>query len=93
MNKDYLLLLAELTKCPVMDEEEIVKFYEKHYLDNKYLVTIVIEDIKAKKLVGNGKIVIEPKFTRGLSMVAHIEDIVVSSEYNGKGLGKRLLLV
>jgi glucosamine-phosphate N-acetyltransferase len=43
------------------------------------------------EIVASGTIIIEPKIIRGGKSVGHIEDIVVNSEYRGKGVVKEIL--
>lgn len=52
---------------------------------------IVIYDKSKKQIVGSGTLVIEQKFIRQQGKAGHIEDIVVSEQYRGKKLGKRLI--
>ena len=42
-------------------------------------------------IIASGTIIIEPKIIRGGKPVGHIEDIVISSSYRGKGLGQDIL--
>lgn len=49
--------------------------------------TIVIEDVKNKKIVGAGTILVERKFIHANGLVGHIEDIVTHSDYRGLRLG------
>lgn len=43
-------------------------------------------------IIGTGKLVFEPKFTHGLSYIAHVEDIVIDNNYKNQGLGKQLII-
>lgn len=56
---------------------------------------IVIEnnsiDISGSYLVGSSTIFIETKLIHNFGKVAHIEDVIVHSDFRGKGLGKLLL--
>ena len=52
---------------------------------------VVIEDLNENRVIGTGSLVIERKFTRELGICGHIEDIVVSENYRGKNLGRRLI--
>ena len=54
---------------------------------------VVIEDVNDHRVIGTGSIVIERKFTRDLGLCGHIEDIVVSPNYRGKNLGRRMIEV
>ena len=42
-------------------------------------------------VIGVGTIMIEQKIIHNFSKVGHIEDIVIDSNYNGRGYGKNLL--
>ena len=53
-------------------------------------IIYVLED--KNKLYASGTIIFEKKFIHNFSIYAHIEDIIVKKEYQGKGLGKILLL-
>jgi GNAT superfamily N-acetyltransferase len=44
------------------------------------------------KMIAVGTIFMERKFIHGLCLYGHIEDIAVSKEVQGKGLGKKLIL-
>ncbi|KAH7972446.1 hypothetical protein HPB52_012134 [Rhipicephalus sanguineus] len=52
-----------------------------------YYVT-VIEDADRGAVVASATLFTELKFIRGLATRGHIEDVVVSSEYRGRNLGK-----
>ena len=61
-------------------------------------ITFVIEDTNKSKgygctnyIVASASIFIEQKLIHNLGKVGHIEDIVVSSEYRGYGLGKLIV--
>lgn len=42
-------------------------------------------------IIATVTIFIEPKFIHNISMVGHIEDVVVCDKYRGHGLGKKLM--
>lgn len=44
------------------------------------------------KIIGAGTLLFEKKFIHNISLYAHIEDIIIKKEYQGKGYGKILLL-
>ena len=44
------------------------------------------------KIIGSGTLLYEKKFIHNISLYAHIEDIIIKKEYQGKGYGKTLLL-
>ncbi|KAI0049384.1 glucosamine 6-phosphate N-acetyltransferase [Auriscalpium vulgare] len=53
--------------------------------------TIVLLARDTDRVVAVGTVFLERKFTRGLSVVGHIEDIAVDPTVQGKGLGKRII--
>lgn len=58
-------------------------------LQESNTIIYVLED--NNKLYASGTIIFEKKFIHNFSIYAHIEDIIVKKEYQGKGLGKILL--
>lgn len=51
----------------------------------------IIVAVSNDKIVGTITILIEPKFIHDLSKVAHIEDVVVDSNYRMHGIGRLLM--
>ena len=43
------------------------------------------------QIIGSGTLLIEKKFIHQLGKVGHLEDIVISPDYQGQGLGKKLI--
>ena len=76
-----LELLKQLTISGNFDYEEI---FEKI---NSEIFVAKIEN----KVVGMASIFIEQKLLRFGGKVGHIEDVVVDSDFRGKGIGKKLL--
>jgi len=55
---------------------------------NQKIFVAILED----KVVASTTLIIEQKFIHDGGLVGHIEDVVVSKEYQGKGIGKELIL-
>ncbi|EJD45556.1 acyl-CoA N-acyltransferase [Auricularia subglabra TFB-10046 SS5] len=53
--------------------------------------TLVIVDRASDAVVATGTLFLERKFTRGLGLVGHIEDIAVDKSQQGKKLGLRVI--
>lgn len=86
--KKYFDLLSQLTSADNVD----FKDWEKRIQEikkNSYHHIFVIED--KGKIVASITLLIEMKISRKLSKVGHIEDVVVSNGYRGKGLAKDLI--
>ena len=85
MNLD---LLSELTVVKYFEFEA----FEKQLLKinkNPFHKIFVIED--KEQIIGSITILIELKFIRNLGNVCHIEDVVVSNDYRGKGIARKLI--
>merc|ERR1739845_216324 len=91
LNRDFLSLLGQMTSAPFVDSEKMAEEWETYYLNNPMIHIIALVELETNLIIGTGRILIEPKLTRGLSKVAHIEDIVISNQHGGKGLGKKLI--
>lgn len=87
---EYFALLKLLT---IIDPNCInQELFEKHLeliLSNPLHKIFIAKEFN--KIIGTITILIEPKFIRNCSLVAHIEDVVVDSEYRSNGVGKTLV--
>ena len=84
--KGYLELLKNLTE--VGNGDYLNRFNELETL-NPYVQIWILEE--NDKIIGTATLLLEPKFIHSCSKVGHIEDVVVDSSYQGKGLGKILI--
>ncbi|KAI5148948.1 glucosamine-phosphate N-acetyltransferase [Nematocida ausubeli] len=90
LNEKYFTLLSTLTEAPLPSKADIDKMYrymQKH--KDTYNVFVVVSP--EGSVVGSGTLLVEKKFIRALGCVGHIEDIVISNECQGKGLGRKLI--
>lgn len=58
---------------------------------HKIFVAIVQEGKNHGLIIGVTTLLVEPKFIFGGGRIGHIEDVAVRSEYQGKGVGFRLV--
>ena len=88
--EDFNLGFLELLNQLGTGTESLVTYeeFEKQF-DKTDNFTYVLE--MDKKIVASGSVLIEHKFRRGLSRIAHIEEIVVDTNYRGKGLARKIL--
>ena len=89
---EFLAVLNTLTN--VYNDEDELKFmiqnFKKYILElptNIHIFVVVVDSI----IIGSGTIIIEQKIIHGFGKVGHIEDIVISNEYQGQGLGRKLI--
>lgn len=89
----YLKLLEELSVAPILNDILFEDNLNKIGRMGKIIVGYVINSNNPHKIefVGSGTVIIEPKIIRGGKSVAHIEDIIVSSEWRGKKISQSIL--
>ena len=66
--------------------ETFVDLFHRHSHDNE---TYVIE--KDNMIIATGKIFFEYKYSRGGSICAHIEDVIVHPDHQNQKLGKKMV--
>jgi len=92
-SRDYLGLLAQLTKVGDISQVQFEKRFEQMQVcnaSNTYF-TFVIVDLNKNKIAGSITHVYEQKFFRNTGARGRIEDVVVHEDYRGKKLSKILL--
>jgi glucosamine-phosphate N-acetyltransferase len=86
----FLQVLNQLTKTNTsVSFEKFANYF--HDIDDSRNQTWVILDTESKRIVGTGKIVIEPKFHQNFANMGHIEDVVIDSEYRNHKLGQLII--
>ena len=92
IKQKYLTLLSELTIVIDLETDLFLQNVESIHQMGCILVKYVSSpELPDFDIIASGTIIIEPKIIRGGKSVGHIEDIVVKSEYRGKGLVKEIL--
>ncbi len=84
----FLESLDSLRKVSDINEEKAKKILEKIQSNPNHLIFVAIFD---SKVVGSTTLVIEPKFIHKGGLVGHIEDVVVTKEKQGLGIGEKLI--
>jgi glucosamine-phosphate N-acetyltransferase len=88
----YLDLLSQLTQVSMLDEETFITLTKDIFKIGSIIVCYKNNPLSPEfDIIASGTIIIEPKIIRGGKSVGHIEDIVTSSSYRGKGLGQDIL--
>jgi glucosamine-phosphate N-acetyltransferase len=86
--RGYLHLLSYLTHVGEVSQEGYITRFQEIQKLYPYLQIWVLEEPEKKKIIGSATLLLEPKFIHSCSKVGHIEDVVIDSRYQGKGLGK-----
>lgn len=84
----FLESLDTLKKASDLDKEKANEILKKIKSNPSHIIFVAILD---GKVVGSTTMLIEPKFIHNGGKVAHIEDVVVTKEYQGKGIGEKLI--
>jgi len=86
--KGFLESMDSLKLASNLDTERAKEIFEKISSNSNHFVYVAILD---GRVVGSTTMLIEPKFIHNGGNVAHIEDVVVSKDYQGKGIGEMLM--
>ncbi len=84
----FLESLDTLKKASDLGKEKANEILKKIKSNPSHVIFVAILD---SKVVGSTTMIIEPKFIHNGGKVAHIEDVVVTKEYQGKGIGEKLI--
>ncbi len=88
LEKGFLGSLDSLRKASDLDPGRAKEIFENIKSNPNHKIFVAIVD---EKVVGSTTLFIEPKFIHQGGLVGHIEDVVVSKEFQGKGIGEKLI--
>ena len=88
LEKGFLESLDFLRKASNIDKNMAKEILKKIKLNPNHIIHVAIDD---KKIVGSTTLFIEQKFIHDGGLVGHIEDVVVRKDYEGKGIGIKLV--
>ena len=83
--KGFLNTLDTLRETSNITEDKALEIFKNIKINPKHI--IVVAEIN-EKIVGSTTLLIEPKFIHQGGIVGHIEDVVVSKEFQGKKIGQ-----
>jgi len=89
-HKGYLELLQHLTLTGDIHISRFQQIFDRVKY-NPFHHIFVLLDSAGQQVIGSITAIIEWKFIHGGSQVAHLEDVVVSPNHQGQGLGKKLV--
>ena len=88
IEKGFLKSLDSLRKASELDKEVAKDILKKIISDPNHIIHVAEDN---GKIVGSTTLLIEQKFIHKGGYVGHIEDVVVSKEFEGRGIGIKLV--
>ena len=88
LEKGFLETLDFLRKASDIDKNKAKEILKKIQQNSNHIIHIAVYD---NKIVGSTTLLIEQKFIHDGGLVGHIEDVVVRKDYEGKGIGIKLV--
>ncbi|ELQ75970.1 Glucosamine-phosphate N-acetyltransferase [Trachipleistophora hominis] len=89
-DNNFPQVLSGLTTVGQVDKHSALQLYTT-LMDKKDYVILVVLKNGCDRVLGCATVFFEYKFIHGLSVVGHIEDVVVEEEHRGQGLGGMLV--
>jgi len=84
----FLESLDSLRKASDLNPKKAKTIFRKMKSIPDHIIYVAVQD---SKIIGAATIFIEPKFIHKGGKVGHIEDVVVSKEHQGEGIGLKLI--
>ena len=88
LEKGFLETLDFLRNASNLDKNMAKEILKKIKQNTNHIIYVAIDN---KKIVGSTTLLIEQKFIHNGGLVGHIEDVVVRKDYEGKGIGIKLV--
>ena len=89
LEKGFLESLDFLRKASDIDKNKAKEILKKIKQNPNHIIHVAVDD---NKIVGSTTLFIEQKFIHDGGLVGHIEDVVVRKDYEGKGIGIKLVM-
>lgn len=84
----FLESLDSLRKASDLNPKKAKEIFKKIKSDKNYKIYVAVLD---SKVVGTTTLYIEQKFIHDGGKVGHIEDVAIRKEYQGKGIGQKVV--
>ena len=88
LERGFLETLDFLRNASSLDKTKAKEILKKIKQNSNHIIHVAID---GKKIVGTTTLFIEQKFIHDGGLVGHIEDVVVRKDYEGKGIGMKLV--
>ena len=89
LEKGFLESLDFLRKASDIDKIKAKEILKKIKQNPNHIIHVAVD---ANKIVGSTTLLVEQKFIHDGGLVGHIEDVVVRKDYEGKGIGIKLVM-
>jgi len=84
----FLISLDSLKNASNIEKSKAEEIFEKINSNPDYIIAVAEID---GRIVGSTTLLIEQKFIHDGGLVGHIEDVVVSKEYQGQKIGAKIM--
>ena len=88
IEKEFLDTLDFLRKASDYEKNNPYEILKKIKQNPNHIIHVAVDD---NKIIGSTTLFIEQKFIHDGGFVGHIEDVVVRKDYEGKGIGIKLV--
>jgi glucosamine-phosphate N-acetyltransferase len=85
----FLESLDSLRQASNLDKKKAKSILKKIASNPDHVIFVATQ---GKRVIGSTTLLIEQKFIHDGGKVGHIEDVVVSKEHQGKGIGEKIML-
>ena len=89
LERGFLETLDYLRNVSGLDKNKAREILKKIKQNPNHIIHVATND---KKIVGSTALFIEQKFIHDGGLVGHIEDVVVRKDYEGQGIGMKLVI-
>ena len=89
LENGFLETLDFLRNASGLDKNKAREILKKIKENPNHIIHVATDD---KKIVGSTTLFIEQKFIHDGGLVGHIEDVVVRKDYEGQGIGMKLVI-
>ena len=86
--KGFLNSLDTLREASSISKEKALEVFKKIQSNPNHI--IIVAEIN-NRIIGSTTLLIEPKFIHQGGLVGHIEDVVVSKEFQGQKIGEKII--
>lgn len=89
IDNGFLESLDSLRKASDLDKKKAKEILRRITANPNHVIFVAL---KENQVIGATTLLIEQKFIHGGGLVGHIEDVVVSKEQQGLGIGEKIML-